>query len=218
MPLIIVGIDVGMLNMGLVVTAADPTTCKVEKVLLAKRVDITQVTHTKVKREQCTLFHGREAAERVDHFIQEHVDWFDMADYIAIEKQPPGGLQSVEQLLFRAYRSKARLIQPKSIHSFFNMADCTYEQRKVVSEGIASRFLTFPKDETRKHDIADAFCLTLVLLNQLRPSSSKNKRYTPERAKPFRQHLQKYRRNKFYCCVQSNVPSEDLLFHPTCQP
>jgi hypothetical protein len=49
------------------------------------------------------------------------MDFFEMADFILIERQPPMGLTAVEQLIFSRWRDKAILVHPRSMHKYFNI-------------------------------------------------------------------------------------------------
>jgi hypothetical protein len=80
---------------------------------------------------------SREMAERIARFVHHFgsggtVD-ISAADHVFIERQPPGGFSHVEQLLFKAYRSRASLICPRTVHAFMGFTRAThYEARKMM--------------------------------------------------------------------------------------
>ena len=157
---IIVGIDIGYHNLGLVKTVVSED--GIPRVTLSKRIDLTNI-----RCLDCTVTpHTNEVADLVSHFIhQYHDDVLNPADTILLERQPPGGLTSVEALLLFAYRSKAVLVSPNSMHKHFGIGFLDYENRKIRTEEIAGDY--FPPDQTtywnqvRKHDMADAMCMIL---------------------------------------------------------
>src|SRR6056300_2003314 len=147
----LLGIDIGYYNIGLVL--ADSNKEKVN-VLYVQKVDLTQY-----KSRQAP-----ELSDMINGFVTEYADTFCQADQVLIERQPPGGITSVEVLLHYIFRHKAILISPVSMHKHFGMGHLDYEQRKERTELIASKYI---KDSLyydrleRKHDIADALCMIL---------------------------------------------------------
>ena len=147
----LLGIDIGYYNIGLVLAQ-----CNKEKVnvLYVQKVDLTQYKSREAP-ELSDMIHG---------FVTDYADTFCRADQVLIERQPPGGLTSVEVLLHYIFRHKAILISPVSMHAHFNIGHLDYEQRKERTELIASKYI---KDSSyydrleRKHDIADALCMIL---------------------------------------------------------
>lgn len=162
---IIVGIDIGYHNLGLVKTTisekGEPT------VILAKRIDLTNL-----KCPNCTVTpHTNDVADLVAHFIhQYHDDVLNPADTILLERQPPGGLTSVEALLLFAYRSKTVLVSPNSMHKHFGIGVLDYENRKLRTEEIAGDYFTPDLktywNQVRKHDMADAMCMILYFTHR----------------------------------------------------
>lgn len=147
----LLGIDIGYHNLGLVLAE-----CNKEKiqVLYVKKVDLTSYK-TKETPELSDMIHG---------FVTEYSDIFCQADQVLIERQPPGGIASVEVLLHYMFRHKAVLISPVSMHKHFNIGHLDYEQRKERTECIAQKYLDcfeYYKSLGRKHDIADALCMIL---------------------------------------------------------
>ena len=147
----IVGIDIGYYNIGLVL--AECTGAHVE-ILYIRKVDLTDFK-TRDAPELSDMIHG---------FVTEHSDIFCQADQILIERQPPGGISSVEVLLHYIFRHKAILISPVSMHKHFGIGHLEYEQRKERTELIASKYIKesqYYERLERKHDIADALCMIL---------------------------------------------------------
>ena len=147
----LLGIDIGYYNLGLVL--AD---CNNEKVnvLYVQKVDLTEYKTHKAP-ELSDMIHG---------FVTEYSDIFCQADQVLIERQPPGGITSVEVLLHYIFRHKAILISPVSMHKHFNIGHLDYEQRKERTELIASKYLReseYYGGLQRKHDVADALCMIL---------------------------------------------------------
>lgn len=147
----VVGIDVGYYNLGLVLAE-----CNNEKVnvLYVQKVDITNY-----KTPGAT-----ELSDMINGFVTDYADTFEQADQVVIERQPPGGITSVEVLLHYIFRNKAILVSPLSMHKHFNIGHLDYEHRKERTEFIASKYLNdfnYYKKLERKHDVADALCLVI---------------------------------------------------------
>ena len=123
----------------------------------------------------CKLQHTATMADWVAHFIQANAAAFASADVVLIERQPPGGLRCCEQLIFEHFRAKAKLLQPRSMHSFFNMGCMNYEERKKHSVYLASvHYPTSPilqaaLDRSRAHDITDAMLMAVYYKDKLNP-------------------------------------------------
>ena len=162
-------IDVGLIHLGISMANVknDGVLLDIYKIEL---IDITQFTHRNDKKE-CKLQHTKTMSDWVDHLIQENQELFDQSDLILIERQPPSGLIAVEQLIFSKFRSKTYLVSPRNVHSYLNLTQLDYDQRKVYSEKIAYSFLS---EEQRKqilrydrfHDIADSICIILYWCNK----------------------------------------------------
>lgn len=167
----IVSIDIGIINLGLVGAYVDNTTFKIEKIDIVRKIDITILRHLKVHARECKLYHSNEICDRVDHFLQEYKHIFDAADIVLLERQPPGGIQHVEQLLMRALRKKTILVAPTSLHKWMNINDLDYDARKVRTVRRAEPHLSSFHEWTlwdRKHDMADAFCILEFYLSEER--------------------------------------------------
>lgn len=159
--MIIVGIDVGYKNLGLVqVFINDEFDPLVE---FAKRINLTTV---KCKPD-CSIPHTNEVADLVAHFVEAYRDILYSADKILIERQPPGGLTNVESLLVYIFREKIEIISPNRMHKHFMIGHFDYEVRKQKTEEISNEYLNHLESYTnqvRKHDMADAMCLVLYFI------------------------------------------------------
>lgn len=155
--MIIVGIDVGYTNLGLVSVQVDKEYNIIPT--FVKRINLRNV------RCHCLdVPHTNEVGDLVAHFIHVYQHLFDEADVILVERQPPGGLTNIESLLFYIFRNKIVLISPNSLQKHFGINFYEYERRKVEIEKLATPYLdTFQSftGQVRKHDMADALCLIL---------------------------------------------------------
>lgn len=169
--MIVLSIDVGIIHFGMSLADVNDDGTLVE-VFWVDLIDITKFTHRN-KEIVCSLYHTKTISDWVDHLIQENKPFFDKADVILIERQPPLGLVSIEQLIFSKFRSKTHLISPRNVHSYFNISGFDYDQRKIYSERIA--FPHIPENLVeqigyydRFHDIADSICILLYWCNKKR--------------------------------------------------
>ena len=169
MPLVVV-IDVGILNLGMVVATVTEE-WEVKEVQSAHRIDITICKHSSVARKDCKLYHTRDAVDRVAHFIQDYCEVLGDADHLLIERQPPGGLVHIEQLLYAAFRDKGVLVSPNRMHHHFRLSS-DYDQRKketvLIAEPYLKHLAAWTELADRRHDISDAACLMLSWLHQKR--------------------------------------------------
>lgn len=160
----VVGVDVGYRNLGL---AEYTYTGNGEGHLsFKKRIDISEYAC----RPNCRLHHSSHSADYISHFIANYSDLFESAEAVVIERQPPGGLQAVEALLYSALRGKAVLVNPISLHKHFQYDHLDYEERKEEAVRIAG--LSGPG---RLHDIADAVLLARYYVDRVvRPIERRN--------------------------------------------
>ena len=141
----VLAIDVGYHNLALVVAECENA-----------RVEITAMK--KVSLEDYKYIQTNDIVDLVPLMVREHQSWFDSADHILIERQPPGGFQNIEVLLHYMFREKAVLIHPVSLHAHFGIGRLTYEERKERTTSIAEKYIPVIPYE-RKHDIGDAVCM-----------------------------------------------------------
>lgn len=144
----ILAIDIGYFNMGLVFAECD-------------KVDIRPVFMKKVSLEDYKYIFSNDIVDLVPLMVNEYKVWFDSAEHILIERQPPGGFQNIEVLLHYMFKDKVTLVNPVSLHVHFGIRHLTYEERKERTTSIAEKYL--PEGEEipyeRKHDIGDAICM-----------------------------------------------------------
>lgn len=181
---LVLSVDPGIYHLGLF--GAWISDGKITKMEIAEVVDLDRIQHKLVSRHLCTLHHTRTITDYLAHVYQEY-PVFEIADTILIERQPPQGLISIEQLVFQKYRSKCTLIHPASVHKFFGLSD-VYETRKEQTTQILKRY-TDP-GEGRVHDIADAYCQLLYWLNSQKPNPFQE--WTWEPTVPKREIKSKY--------------------------
>lgn len=143
----VLAIDIGYHNMGLVMAECENA-----------RVEVTWMK--KVSLEDYKYIHTNDIVDLVPLMVAEHRSWFDDAEYILIERQPPGGFQNIEVLLHYMFRDKVTLVNPVSLHAHFGIRELTYEQRKERTTSIAEKYIKGGEvPYERKHDIGDAVCM-----------------------------------------------------------
>jgi len=143
----ILSIDIGFLNMGIVLVDDELN------VKFKKRVNISEYTCQK----ECLIGHASHVVDYVNHLFVNYRSVFEQADIVLLERQPPGGLQCVEALLFNHFRDRAILISPNAVHAYLQINHLNYEERKKASEKIANMVGRYESE--RVHDLADAFCM-----------------------------------------------------------
>jgi len=167
--MLVLAIDVGILNLGLVQSEIDDD-YRVHSVRYLDLIDLTVVRHNLVSVRDCRLHHSNMLVDRIQHMVQENYALFDDSTYILIERQPIMGLTNVEQVLCLLFRDKVQLVSPNSMHKFFGISGYTYEGRKDQTEKLVAPVLDQIAPQSmvdrytaleRKHDVADALCLTL---------------------------------------------------------
>lgn len=155
---IVVGIDVGYTNLGLVKVFINK---EYEPIVeFAKRINLRNVKC----QPGCSIPHTNEIADLVSHFVAMYSDILYSADKILIERQPPTGLTNIETLLVYMFRDKIEIISPNKMHKHFRISHFEYEVRKEKTEELAGPYLNHLDSYTsqqRKHDMADALCLVL---------------------------------------------------------
>jgi len=131
-------------------------------------INITEFIHRwGPDKNNCTLHHTKTFCDWMNHTYQENMEFFETADFILVERQPPVGFVVIEQLIFSRWREKTILVHPRSMHKYFNIGQYDYEQRKIYVEKIARMNM---KDQAlldqlgyynRAHDIADSICIMI---------------------------------------------------------
>lgn len=144
-------IDIGYHNMGLV-TAEIGNGPKIS-VDFMKKVSLEDYKYNAPSNDIVDL---------VPLFIDDHMDIFENADIILIERQPPGGFTNIEVLIYYIFKGKVVLISPVSMHTHFGMRKLNYDERKERTLEIANKHLEGEEiPYERKHDISDALCMLL---------------------------------------------------------
>jgi hypothetical protein len=175
--MIVFSIDVGIVHLGISLANVkeDGT---LEDVFWVDLINLTTYTDGKCK---CPLQHTKTMTDWVEHFIQDHMCYFEQADVILIERQPPTGLVAIEQLIFSKFRLKTNLISPRNVHHHFKITSLDYDGRKHRSVEIArshipehlhGRMDTFD----RLHDVADSICILLYWCSEQKKLYKKRER------------------------------------------
>lgn len=160
----VLGIDIGIVHLGLVLVRTNHRYV-IEYVQKCDLVDITQFN---CDRKTCSLHHSHSVADYMKHLFVTYEDWFETADHIVVENQPPCGITSVQEIIKFVYRDKVTIISPVSMHKYLHISDLCYEKRKEVTTECATKWLSDHREfmmQTRKHDIADAFCIVKYFLH-----------------------------------------------------
>lgn len=174
----LLGVDVGRTHLALALVELDSADFTPQRCAQYELLDIAHLPHARVPRHACKLFHGT-TADMIQHVIQEHADLFAAANEVVIERQPPCGMTDIEQLLLMCVRDKAVLLSPQTMHKFIGSSGYTYDNRKRCAETAATKFcpeLASDARFARKHDIADAICLTLTRAMQLATAQQQKQR------------------------------------------
>jgi hypothetical protein len=168
----VLSIDIGVLHLGISLTLLDEEYNLVE-IIWIDLIDITKFDHKwGPKKENCQLYHTKTFCDWLNHTYQENMDFFDKADFILVERQPPMGFVVIEQLILSRWRDKTILISPNSMHKYFNIGYYDYEKRKEYTEKIAKMNISDPslleqlECYDRSHDIADSVCIMLYWINK----------------------------------------------------
>ena len=156
----IMSIDIGIYHLGVSITLVDEN-FKIEEIIWIDLIDITQFNCP----NGCELYHTKTFTDWLEHVFQREYGFFDLVDFILIERQPPVGLTAIEQLIFYRWRDKSILISPNSVHAFFCMGN-DYDKRKELAVRITRNFIPKNLQEQlewydRQHDIADSILFTI---------------------------------------------------------
>jgi hypothetical protein len=173
-------VDVGFHNMGIVTLTEEGNP------VFAKRVDL---------RNQ-----NGNLGMRIEHALTENMDR--IASHVVVERQPPGGMQDIMQLLLYIMEKSGRtvsLVNPNTLHKHFRMSS-DYDMRKEQSVGIAlshgfGDLETFI-NEDRQHDMADAVLMALHWLHlqiQIKEQEEKRAAAARNRNLGFEEMLERFR-------------------------
>lgn len=204
--MLVLGVDPGIVHLGLALVEVTAT-MQVRCVLQAALVDLTQLPHSRIPKDICPLQHSSMHCDWVDHLLQEYSGWFERADTVVVEQQPPGGHTSIEQLLVKAVRHKVVVLCPRSVHAYLGISHMDYDQRKAEVVRLTEQLLRGMSDsQERKHDMADAVALVSFYVYKLRKEYLRQlgRSWLESRAVPRHAHpqqssslqdcLQRYRR------------------------
>ena len=158
----VISIDIGLKNLGIVGMQLQN-----QRINLCKKIDLKEMCeYCNVK--DCKLYHNLCMSDYVSHFIKRYRNYLNAADIILIERQPPTGLISIQELFVFQYRNKIKMISPNSMHKYFDITHYDYERRKqFVTQYAENALKMFPdfKKNTRKHDVSDAYCMIIFWLH-----------------------------------------------------
>jgi hypothetical protein len=165
--LTITSIDVGLYNLGIVMAQISEETFTIQTIIRCDRIDMKALVTNCGCR---TLQHRLCMADYAQHLFRDYSEYFSLPDIILVERQPPGGIDSLQNLITFQFSDRVYIIHPISVHKFLNSEGMTYENRKIVAEKYAERFLgemdTYIS-EYRRHDIADALCMISYYIKKL---------------------------------------------------
>lgn len=139
----------------------------------AELVNVSEMTHERIPIWACRLHHAREISDWLDHVVQEREEYFSPnVEHILVERQPPEGIKSVEQYLFKRFRERVQLVAPIHVQTVLGFRiKNEYDARKTAVVKLCWDFLVraFPSladrspeqitDEERFHDLADAIAI-----------------------------------------------------------
>lgn len=169
---VILCVDIGVINLGLAALTYDSKNFKFKNVVGVELIDITEFHHPcGVCSENCGLQHTKTFTDWMEHIFLTYSNAFENCDKIIIERQPPGGFNAIEQLIFSRYRDKTELVSPRSMHKFLDIGMFNYDRRKECVVKFAKNLIKNHKIiedlemYERKHDMADAICLGYYWLN-----------------------------------------------------
>ena len=162
----IVSFDIGIVNMAVVqvqVHASDDF-----RFGWGHLIDITRF---RCDRSTCRLRHDACHVDWIAHLCQRFHTELESADFVLIERQPPGGHAAPEQLLFSYCRDKARLVHPRSFLAHLKIGGMDYELRKQMVVKKAQRIFRCPAAQDalslpRSHDVADALMFVVYFSAQ----------------------------------------------------
>jgi|AntRauMFilla1563_2_1112583.scaffolds.fasta_scaffold64792_2 hypothetical protein len=163
--IVLVGIDIGYLNMGISV-------CHVEDSLDESTLSVEHVAKVNLRR-----LGGKGLHEEVDTFVKEYIlPKLTKKAVVMIERQPPTGLTAIEYLILHILKEYTIVrVSPNSLHKHFRIGCLCYEKRKAFIEKYVEKYFinndykTQYDNMTRKHDVADSilFCLFYCSKNKV---------------------------------------------------
>ena len=174
--MVILALDVGVIHLAIAVATcnADYSGAAIREVML---VNTMTLGHTRVCRAACRLHHTGMAADRVAHVVQERQELFDVANTIVVERQPPGGLRDVEQVLVLMFRDKVNVMAPQTMHAFIGSSRNPYTVRKQLAIEYATRFVKDLREQFpgKTDDVADAICIAVTYVERTREACAQKR-------------------------------------------
>lgn len=166
--MLILAMDVGLINMGLVFAQVSTEDFSIDKIIDCRQIDIKGLVEF-CDDIDCPHSHSRCIADYMSHLFSEYKTFFERADTILVERQPPQGFISIQEITNYEYRDKVVMIAPQGMHNYFDMQGLTYDRRKEFTVEYAKRWLgEFPDFSLeRNHDISDAMCMIIYHLKAL---------------------------------------------------
>lgn len=190
----VISIDVGIFNLGLIF--ADTKHFTIQKIYLCKLVNIKSLCEF-CNDNKCELYHELCISDYMSHLFKQYNDYFQKANLIIIERQPPTGFISIQELILTKYRHKTKVISPNAMHKYFNITHYNYDQRKQFTIKYSDRYINHFEDyiiNERKHDLADAVCLLIYYLKHIKHIKSNKKKINT--IKQIKQTEQEQKQNR----------------------
>lgn len=198
----ILAVDVGIHNLAFVsvITTSEHNIVAISS---SHVVDITRVRCL----PDCTLHHSNNIVDRMNHVFAYYEKYFEEADEVLVERQPLVGFVHVEALILSRYRHKASLVQPVAVQKHFKWPRCNYELKKQAAVDTAAPYMPCLADITRKHDLADAFCLILYTCQKKSKALQNEQWKATRRNKGTDNHRNPFARFAFACQTLA-IPSD----------
>lgn len=178
----VMSIDIGIHHLGVSVSLLDEE-YKLIEIIWIDLINITEYVHDHgPSKKDCRLYHTKTFCDWLNHTFQENIEFYNMADFILAERQPPTGFVVIEQLIFSKWREKTILISPNSMHKYFGIGNYDYEKRKECTDKIARMKITDKQlleqlgFYHRTHDIADSICIMLYWIHKKQEEYSHEQR------------------------------------------
>jgi len=164
---IVLGVDVGVVHLALATGHVDAQF----RHLVIAHVEVINTmvhAHEAVPLAACTLHHTGMAADRVAHVVQERKALFQDAHTIVVERQPPGGLRDVEQVLVILFRDKTVVMAPQTMHAHIGSSGRPYALRKLMAIEFAAKWVPDLLDRfpVKADDAADAVSLVATFVQK----------------------------------------------------
>jgi hypothetical protein len=173
----VMSIDIGIHNFAYVVAKWVQTKngiWKINNFIAMKKIDLTKFDGC-LETKQCQLspHHDKCITDYLVHFCNHPAHSYHLyhCDYLLVEAQPPTGFIAIQEFFRQHYRSIFQLVQPKSVHKYYNIGKRSYDERKEFTTSYTLQQLRtlFSIDDIpyqRKHDIGDAYCQMMFYMNK----------------------------------------------------